>query len=354
MELSITRSEQLKTKPDDASLGFGTIFTDHMFNMDYSVDRGWHAARIEPYGSIEMDPSTMFLHYGQGVFEGLKAYRTEAGRIQLFRPQENLKRLNRSCRRLCIPEVDEDFALDALKQLIDLEKDWVPGAPETSLYIRPTIIAMDPFLGVRASHTYRYFVILSPVGAYYPEGFNPVKILVTSDYVRAVRGGVGEAKTPGNYAASLLAGERAHEAGYTQVLWLDGVEQKYLEEVGSMNIFFVIDDEIITPALNGSILPGVTRKSVIALAKHWGEKVAERQISIDDLIDAHADGRLKEVFGAGTAAVISPVGQIKYGDRVITINDNRTGPVAQKYYNAITDIQYGKAEDPLGWVVPVA
>jgi len=354
MELSITRSEQLKTKPDDASLGFGTIFTDHMFNMDYSVDRGWHAARIEPYGSIEMDPSTMFLHYGQGVFEGLKAYRTEAGRIQLFRPQENLKRLNRSCRRLCIPEVDEDFALDALKQLIDLEKDWVPGAPETSLYIRPTIIAIDPFLGVRASHTYRYFVILSPVGAYYPEGFNPVKILVTSDYVRAVRGGVGEAKTPGNYAASLLAGERAHEAGYTQVLWLDGVEQKYLEEVGSMNIFFVIDDEIITPALNGSILPGVTRKSVIALAKHWGEKVAERQISIDDLIDAHADGRLKEVFGAGTAAVISPVGQIKYGDRVITINDNRTGPVAQKYYNAITDIQYGKAEDPLGWVVPVA
>ena len=354
MELSITRSENLKSKPDDANLGFGTIFTDHMFNMDYTLDGGWHAPRIEPYGSIEMDPATMFLHYGQGVFEGLKAYRTDSGQIQLFRPQENLKRFNRSCRRLCIPEIDEDFALEGLKQLIAVEKDWVPGAPETSLYIRPTVIAMDPFLGVRASHTYRYFIILSPVGAYYPEGFKPIKILVTSEYVRAVRGGVGEAKTPGNYAASLLAGERAHDAGYTQVLWLDGVEQKYLEEVGSMNIFFVIDDEIITPELNGSILPGITRKSVIALAKHWNEKVSERKISIDELIDAHAAGRLKEVFGAGTAAVISPVGQIKYGDQVITINDNQTGPVAQKYYNAITDIQYGKAEDPLGWVVAVA
>ncbi len=353
MELMIKRSKELKTKPDVGNLGFGTIFTDHMLNMDYSPDEGWQAPRIEPYGSIEMDPATMFLHYGQGVFEGLKAYRTESGRIQLFRPQENFKRLNRSCRRLCIPEIDEDFALESLKQLITLEKDWVPGAAETSLYIRPTIIAMDPFLGVRASHSYRYFVILSPVGAYYPEGFNPVKILVTSDLVRAVRGGVGEAKTPGNYAASLLAGEQAHAAGYTQVLWLDGVEQKYLEEVGSMNIFFVIDDEIITPQLNGSILPGVTRMSVIELAKHWNQKVSERKVSIDELFEAHAAGRLKEVFGSGTAAVISPVGQIKYGDRVITINDNQTGPIAQKYYDAITDIQYGKAEDPLGWVVPV-
>lgn len=353
MELSITRSENLRPKPDDAKLGFGTLFTDHMLNMDYSLEGGWHAARIEPYGSIEMDPATMFLHYGQGVFEGLKAYRTDSGQIQLFRPQENFKRLNRSCRRLCIPEVDEDFALESLKQLIALEKGWVPGAPETSLYIRPTIVAMDPFLGVRASHTYRYFIILSPVGAYYPEGFNPVKILVTSDLVRAVRGGVGEAKTPGNYAASLLAGEQAHAAGYTQVLWLDGVEQKYLEEVGSMNIFFVIDDEIVTPQLNGSILPGVTRKSVIELAKHWNEKVSERKVSIDELFEAHASGRLKEVFGSGTAAVISPVGQIKYGDQVITINANRTGPVAQKYYTAITNIQYGRAEDPLKWVVKI-
>jgi branched-chain amino acid aminotransferase len=353
MQITITRNERLKPKPEDDSLGFGTIFTDHMFNMDYDRQSGWHNPRIEPYGSIVMDPATMFLHYGQGVFEGLKAYRTASGQIQLFRPQENFKRLNRSCRRLCIPEIDEDFALDALKQLIAMEKDWVPSAPETSLYIRPTLIAMDPFLGVRASHTYRYFIILSPVGAYYPEGFNPVKILVTSDYVRAVRGGIGEAKTPGNYAASLLAGEQAHEAGYTQVLWLDGIEQKYIEEVGSMNIFFVIDDEIITPELNGSILPGITRKSVIELARHWNENRAERKISIDELIQVHASGSLQEVFGAGTAAVISPVGEIKYNDQVIAINDNQTGPVARKYYQAITDIQYGKAEDPMGWIEKV-
>ena len=353
MELSMTTSENIKSKPDDASLGFGTIFTDYMFNMDYAPEKGWHSARIEPYASIEMDPATMYLHYGQGVFEGLKAYRTESGRVQLFRPQENLKRLNRSCRRLCIPEVDEDFVLDAMKQLIATEKDWVPSAPETSLYIRPTVIAMDPFLGVRASYTYRFFIILSPVGAYYPEGFNPVKILVTSDFVRAVRGGVGEAKTPANYAASLLAGEHAHEAGYTQVLWLDGVAQKYLEEVGSMNIFFVIDNEIITPELNGSILPGITRNSVIALAQKWQDKICEKQISIDELMAAHASGKLQEVFGAGTAAVISPVGEIKYGDKVISIGNGEVGPVAKKYYKAITEIQYGQAEDPMDWVVQV-
>jgi branched-chain amino acid aminotransferase len=300
-----------------------------------------------------MDPATMFLHYGQAVFEGLKVYRTASGNIQLFRPQENIKRLNRSSRRLCIPEVDAEFVLDAMKKLIAIEKDWVPSAPETSLYVRPNIIAMDPFLGVRASHTYLFYIMLCPVGAYYPEGFNPIKILVTSDYVRAVRGGVGEAKTPANYAASLLAGEKAHEAGYTQVLWLDGVEQKYLEEVGSMNIFFVIDSEIVTPELNGSILPGITRKSVIELAKHWGDKVSERKISIDELMEAHVAGRLQEVFGAGTAAVISPVGEIKYGEKVITIADNQVGPVAKKYYDAITGIQYGKVEDPMGWIVAV-
>jgi branched-chain amino acid aminotransferase len=354
MDITITKAESLKAKPDADRLGFGTLFTDHMFNMDYDPDQGWHAPRIEPYGPIAMDPSTMVLHYGQGVFEGLKAYRTASGSIQLFRPQENLKRLNNSCRMLCIPEFDEEFLLQALKKLLQIEGDWVPNAPETSLYIRPTIVAMDPFLGVRASHTYRFFIILSPVGAYYPEGFNPVKIQVTREHVRAVRGGVGEAKTLGNYAASLLAGDKAHQAGYTQVLWLDGVEQKYIEEVGSMNIFFVIDDEIITPQLNGSILPGVTRKSVIELARHWNENVSERKISIDELMQAQAAGSLKEVFGAGTAAVISPVGQIKYNDQIITINDNQTGPVAQKYYDAITDIQYGKAEDPMGWIVPIS
>jgi branched-chain amino acid aminotransferase len=354
MELTVTEAEKLKEKPDQSKLGFGTIFSDHMFSMDYTPDKGWHAFRVEPYAPMALEPSTMFLHYAQGAFEGLKAYRTDSGNIQLFRPQENFKRLNRSCRRMCMPEIDEDFALDVLKKLLAIEKDWVPGQPETSLYIRPTIIAMDPYIGVRASYTYRFFIILSPVGAYYPEGFSPVKIQVTSDYVRAVRGGVGEAKTPGNYAASILAAEKAHKEGYSQVLWLDGVEQKYLEEVGSMNIFFVIEDEIVTPELNGSILPGITRNSVIKLAKHWNDKVSERKISIDELMQAHASGKLQEIFGAGTAAVISPVGEIKYGDQVITIAGGEVGPVARKYYNAITDIQYGKAEDPLGWIVAVA
>ena len=237
MHITTKKADQLKTKPDENKLGFGTIFTDHMFNMDYSVEKGWHDPRIEPYAPLVMDPSTMVLHYGQGVFEGLKAYRNPQGGIQMFRPRENFKRLNHSNHKLCIPEIDEEFALEALKELLRVEQDWVPGAPGTSLYIRPTIIAMDPFLGVRASHTYRYFVILSPVGAYYAEGFNPVKIMVTRDHVRAVRGGVGDTKTMGNYAASLYAGEAAHQEGYTQVLWLDGVEQKYVEEVGAMNIF---------------------------------------------------------------------------------------------------------------------
>lgn len=353
MSLTIKKADPLKNKPDDHHLGFGTHFTDHMFNMDYAPEKGWHTPRIEPYGPIVMDPATMVLHYGQGVFEGLKAYRTESGGVQLFRPRENIKRLNRSARRLCIPEVDEDKLLEALKQLIGIESEWVPRAPETSLYIRPTIIATDPFLGVRASKTYRLFVILSPVGAYYPEGFNPIKIWVTREFVRAVRGGVGEAKTPGNYAASLLAGNKAHLEGYTQVLWLDGVEQKYLEEVGSMNIFFVIDAEIITPALNGSILPGVTRDSVIKLAEHWNMKISERLIGIDELIEAHGAGKLSEIFGSGTAAVISPVGEIKYGGRVYAVGDGGVGPLAQKFYAALTDIQYGRASDPMGWIEPV-
>lgn len=353
MSLTIKKADSLKNKPDDHHLGFGTHFTDHMFNMDYAPEKGWHTPRIEPYGPIVMDPATMVLHYGQGVFEGLKAYRTESGGVQLFRPRENIKRLNRSARRLCIPEVDENKLLEALKQLIGIEREWVPRAPETSLYIRPTIIATDPFLGVRASKTYRLFVILSPVGAYYPEGFNPIKIWVTREFVRAVRGGVGEAKTPGNYAASLLAGNKAHLEGYTQVLWLDGVEQKYLEEVGSMNIFFVIDAEIITPALNGSILPGVTRDSVIKLSEHWNMKISERLIGIDELIEAHGAGKLSEIFGSGTAAVISPVGEIKYGNRVYAVGDGGVGPLARKFYAALTDIQYGRASDPMGWIEPV-
>jgi branched-chain amino acid aminotransferase len=353
MDIAITKAASLKPKPDDRNLGFGTLFTDHMFNLDYNPDQGWHNARVEPYGPIPMDPSTMVLHYGQGVFEGLKAYHTEKGAIQLFRPQENMKRLNNSCRLLCIPTFDEAFMLAALKTLLRIERDWVPSAPETSLYIRPTIVAMDPFLGVRASHTYRCFIILSPVGAYYAEGFNPIKIMVTKEHVRAVRGGVGEAKTLGNYAASLLAGDKAHQAGYTQVLWLDGVEQKYIEEVGSMNIFFMIDDELITPALNGSILPGITRDSVLALGKQWGLRVSEKQITIDDVITAHGAGRLQEIFGSGTAAVISPVGELRFGDQVLQIGDGRVGPLAQKLFDAITAIQYGQTEDTMGWIEPI-
>lgn len=354
MKISIKKADSLKPLPDNSSLGFGTIFTDHMFNMDYSPEKGWHNPRIEPYAPIMMDPATMVLHYGQAVFEGLKAYRTEKGTIQLFRPRENFKRLNRSCRLICIPELDEDFLLTALKQLIAVEKNWVPDAPGTSLYIRPTIIAMDPFLGVRASNAYRFFIILSPVGAYYAAGFNPIKIMVTKEHVRAVRGGVGEAKTPGNYAASLYAGAKAHALGYTQVLWLDGVEQNYIEEVGAMNIFFVLGDEIVTPALNGSILHGVTRDSVIALAKNWKYKISERRISIDEIMNAHKSGRLKEVFGSGTAAVISPVGELKYEDEVISISDGKVGPMAGKFYMALTDIQYGREKDIMGWIEEVS
>ncbi len=353
MQLNITRADQLKSRPKDSDLHFGDVFTDHMFSMDYDPENGWNNPRIEPYAPITMDPATMVLHYGQAIFEGLKAFRSVDGGVQMFRPKDNMARLNRSARRLCIPEVDEAFSLDALKQLIALEQDWVPKAPGTALYIRPTVIAMDPFLGVRASKTYRYFIILGPVGAYYAEGFNPVKILVTKEYVRAVRGGVGEAKTPANYAASLFAGEVAREAGYSQVLWLDGVHQKYIEEVGSMNIFFLIEDELVTPKLNGSILPGITRESVIFLAKKWGMRVSERDLSIDEVVEAHSSGKLLEVFGAGTAAVVSPVGELRYGELVMSVGDGKVGPVSQKLYDAITDIQYGRAEDPNGWIEKV-
>lgn len=353
MQLTITRSKELKPKPEASKLGFGTIFTDHMFNMDYNLEKGWHNPRIEPYAPFVMDPSTMVMHYGQGIFEGLKAYRTADGKLQLFRPQANFKRFNYSAHKLCIPQFDEAFALEALKELVRVERDWVPDAPGTSLYIRPTIIATDPFLGVRASHTYRFFIILSPVGAYYPEGFNPVKIMVTRDHVRAVRGGLGDTKTLGNYAASLLAGEVAHQAGFTQVLWLDGVEQKYVEEVGSMNILFVINNELITPMLNGSILPGITRDSVLALAKSWGIPTVERRISIDEVYEAHQAGTLNEIFGSGTAAVISPVGELKYEDKTIKVGQGQAGPLAQRLYDTMTDIQYGRAADPMGWIEPV-
>lgn len=354
MQIAIQLSDHPKPKPDESNLGFGTFFSDHMFVMDYAPDQGWHQPRIEPYGPFMMDPATMVLHYGQGIFEGLKAYRNKSGDILLFRPRDNFKRMNYSARKLCMPEFDIDFVLQALKELLRIEKAWVPSEPGTSLYLRPTMIATDPFLGVRASNTYRFFIILSPVGAYYAEGFNPIKIQVTREHVRAVRGGVGDTKTMGNYAASLLAGHKAHDDGYTQVLWLDGVEQKNVEEVGSMNIFFVMDDELVTPALNGSILAGITRDSVLSLAKQWGMPASERTISIDDVLAAHQAGTLTEVFGSGTAAVISPVGELKYEDQIITIGQGEVGPVAQKLYDALMAIQYGRSDDPMGWVEPAA
>jgi branched-chain amino acid aminotransferase len=353
MHLKTTRTESPKQLPDDSKLGFGQLFSDHMFNMDFSPEPGWHNARIEPYAPIVMDPATMVLHYGQAIFEGLKAYRTSNRKIQLFRPERNMSRLNHSARLVCIPEVDEAFLLYALKKLIAIDKAWVPRAPETSLYIRPTVVATDPYLGVRPSYTYRLFIILSPVGAYYPEGFNPVKIWVTDKYVRTAPGGVGEAKTPANYAASLYGAEVAKDLGYTQVLWLDAIEHRYIEEVGTMNILFVINGTLVTPPLSGSILPGITRDSVLTLAREWDISVQERPITIDEVMTAHKDGFLQEIFGSGTAAVISPVSHLAWRDNVVMVGDGKVGPVAQKFYDAITDIQYGRAEDPFGWIVPV-
>ncbi len=352
MNISFTPAPTHKKHPEDSQLGFGNFFTDYMFNLDYNKKDGWHNPRIEPYAPLTLDPSTMVLHYGQSIFEGLKAYRTGRDSIQLFRPLDNFKRLNRSAERLCMPTLDENFLVKALKELLRIERQWVPSEPGTSLYIRPAIIATDPYLGLRSSHTYRFFIILSPVGAYYPEGFNPVKIWVTPDYVRTVRGGLGEAKTAGNYAASLYATNLANADGYTQVLWLDGVELKYIEEVGSMNIFFLIDNEIITPKLTGSILAGITRDSVIQLARHWGYRVTERRILIEDIYKAHNSGTLQEVFGSGTAAIISPVEKIKYNDQEITIGDGNN-TFATKLFNQLMDIQYGNIDDPFGWTTDI-
>lgn len=354
MDIRFEKASVLKQKPaDETKLGFGQIFTDHMFIMDYTEGQGWHDARIIPYGDLTLSPAALCLHYGQEVFEGMKAYRRKDGEIQLFRPTENFKRLNSSNERLVIPELPVEMAMEGLMELLKVEKDWVPSADGASLYIRPFIIAVDPFLGVRPGSEYRFIIILSPSGAYYASGLNPVKIYVESKYVRAVRGGMGYTKTGGNYAASLKGQDEAHNEGYSQVLWLDGVEQKYVEEVGAMNIMFVIDGEIVTPELQGSILPGITRKSVLELCKSWGMKVSERRISIEEIAKAYDEGKLNEVFGTGTAAVISPVGHLKYGDKVMTINNNEIGPISQKIYDTMTGIQWGEIADPFGWVVPV-
>lgn len=334
-------------------LKFGTIFTDHMFLMNYTKGQGWHDARIVPYAPLSLEPSAMVFHYGQEMFEGLKAYKTKDGRTLLFRPNKNAERANRSNRRLCIPEIPEEDFVDAVKAVVKMDEAWIPTKPGTSLYIRPFIIATDPFLGVRPSDTYLFLVILSPVGAYYPEGLNPVKIWIEDDYVRAIKGGIGEAKTGGNYVASLAAQMKAHDEGFSQVLWLDGKERKYIEEVGAMNIFFKINGTIVTPMLNGSILPGVTRDSVIQLCKQWGYPVEERKVSAEELYEASKNGTMEEVFGTGTAAVISPVGHLRFKDHVLQIKDGGIGELSQKLYDTITGIQLGQLEDINHWTVEV-
>lgn len=343
-----------KPKPvDHGTLGFGRILSDHMFLMNYDEGQGWHSPRIKAYGPISLDPAALVLHYGQEVFEGLKAYISADGCVHMFRPSANIQRMNNSCKRLCIPELPQERVLEYMYELVRVERDWIPNSSGTSMYVRPTVIATDPFLGVAVGQQYLFYIIVGPVGAYYPEGFNPIKIYVEEKYVRAVAGGVGHVKTSGNYAASLLAAQEAHAKGFTQVLWLDACERKYVEEVGTMNIFFVIGDEVITPPLGGSILPGVTRDSVIQVCKHWGLNINERRISIDEVIEAQKSGQLKECFGTGTAAVISPVGSIHYTGQDYTVADGQTGELSQKLYDEITGIQLGAKPDPFGWVVEV-
>jgi branched-chain amino acid aminotransferase len=349
-----TPPEQLKKKPDQTALGFGQYFTDHMFVMHWNREQGWHDAEIQPYKNFSIDPAAMVFHYGQAIFEGLKAYRGNNGDILLFRPESNFERMNKSAIRMCMPRIPVDRMLQAIKAQVYLDRDWIPTAEGATLYLRPTMIASEPALGLRPSNEYLFFILASPVGAYYPEGFNPVKIYVEDTYVRAVPGGVGEAKTAGNYAASVKALTEAQHKGFSQVLWLDALEHKYIEEVGTSNAFFVINDELITPPLGGTILPGITRDSVLQLARDWNMKINERMISIDEIIEASGDGSLQEIFSTGTAAVISPLGELAYKGKTIIVNKGKTGPVAQRLYNELQAIQFGEVADTHNWMVRIA
>lgn len=348
MEIKVTRAKTLKEKPDQNNLGFGNYFTDHMFVMDWDEGEGWHDARIVPYEPIAMDPASMVLHYAQETFEGLKAYKN-GDKILMFRPEMNAKRMIKSNERLCMAEVSEEMFIEACEAIVKYEQDWIPTAEGTSLYIRPFCFASEAGVGVHPAKSYKFVIILSPVGAYYPEGVNPVKIYVEDEYVRAVIGGTGFAKCGGNYAASIAAQVKAEKLGYTQVLWLDGVHRKYVEEVGTMNVMFVIDNEIVTAPLEGSVLPGVTRDSCIAILKEWGYKINEKHLAIDDLMEYAKTGRLQEAFGTGTAAVISPVGELNYKGNVQIINDFKIGPITQRLYDELTGIQWGKIADTRGW-----
>lgn len=348
MEIRIEKTAMPKPKPTGA-LGFGKIFTDHMFEMDYDPEHGWHDARITPYHDLVLSPACVVFHYAQEMFEGLKAYKDAEGNVRLFRPEKNIERMNNTNLRMCIPPIDPADALQAIRETVLTDESWIPTEPGTSLYIRPFIIATDVGLGVHPSKHYKFAIILSPSGSYYAGGLAPVKIVVEDEYVRAVKGGTGFAKVGGNYAASLIGQEKAEKNGYAQVLWLDGIEHKYIDEVGAMNVFFVLDGKVVTPQLEGNILPGVTRDSTIQLLRSKGYEVEERRVSIQEVYDAHAAGKLNEMFGTGTAAVISPVGELNWdGDRII-INNNEIGPISQMLYDEMTGIQYGKREDPFGW-----
>ena len=352
MEIKITKTATPSEMPAEDKLGFGKVFTDHMFIMDYDEAQGWHDARIVPFGKIELHPASTVLHYGAEIFEGMKAYRTADG-YQMFRPIENIRRMNDSAARLCLPELPEEFTLKALTELINLDYEWIPDKEGTSLYIRPFMFGNDESLGVHAVHNATFVIILSPVGAYYAEGLNPVKISIESEDVRAVRGGTGYAKCGGNYAASMRAGKRAAEKGFSQVLWLDGVERKYIEEVGAMNVMFKINGEIVTPELTGSVLPGITRKSCLEILKEWGYKVTERLISVDELMKAAEDGSLEEAWGTGTAAVISPIGHLYYMGKDHGVANNEIGELAQRLYDELTGIQWGKNPDKRSWCYKV-
>lgn len=354
LNISITKTGNPKAKPQDESkLGFGAKFSDHMFIMDYDEGKGWHDARIVPYGPLTLDPASPVLHYGQEIFEGLKAYRNAAGDVLLFRPRENALRMNRSAERMCMPQIDPDLHVEAIKSIVDCERDWVPKSAGTSLYLRPTMIADGSELGVHAAKKYIYYIICSPSGAYYKNGLAPISIYVEDKYVRAVKGGTGFAKTGGNYASSLKAAEEAAAAGFDQVLWLDGTERKYIEEVGAMNMMFLIDGTLVTAALEGSILAGVTRMSILRLAADMGIKIEERQLSVSELMSAGESGALQEAFGTGTAAVVSPVGQLTYKGKTIKINNGQIGALTRKFYDTLTGIQTGAIEDRHGWVVKV-
>lgn len=350
MEIKITLTETPAPLTDESKLGFGKVFTDHMFVMDWEESKGWFDARIVPFGYLTLHPASTVLHYGAEIFEGLKAYRRADGGVQLFRPLENIRRMNNSAERMSLPLLDEEDAMQALTTFVKLEERFVPKSFGTSLYLRPFMFGNDEALGVHAVKRATFMIIASPSGSYYAEGINPVKIMIESEDVRTVRGGTGYAKCGGNYAASTRAGERAAKKGYSQVLWLDGVERKYIEEVGAMNVMFKIDGEIVTPMLTGSILPGITRKSCIEVLKAQGYKVSERLLSVDELIDALENGKLEEAWGCGTAAVVSPIGKLAYRDKEYEVCGGKIGEVTQKLYDTLTGIQWGKIEDPFNWV----